>query len=296
MQRLVWAVVLAGLFVASVLSADVVVFVDGSRLEVLSFQIKGGLVLFTTPDGKLRSVPRTYVDLGSTDRANRGAAMPAPRQTTRPPSPDQPPLPERPPVSEPAPAGTSPDPERPLQKPTQPSTVVTPPAVDAAHIPPPVWSSDELKVSLVVPSAAWRMQSNSAPFDVAVRLDHRQTGAKATLGIIRQRMRSYKDFQKVVRDVDSSIAAAPSYQSLGSGPLRLEPYTAHEHRYLKGVEGVSSYNRMVIYYSRDLAYVLSLSCPWGSEEQNEVDFDAFVKGLVIKKVRKDITPKGAPKS
>ena len=118
----------------------------------------------------------------------------------------------------------------------------------------------------------------------------------ATLGLIRQRMRNYKDFQEVVRDVDRSIASAPGYQSLSSTPLPLDPYTAHELLYLKDIEGENYFNRMVIYYSRDLAYVLSLSCPEVSQEQCQGDFDALVKGLVIKKVRKEITPKGAPKT
>jgi hypothetical protein len=52
---------------------------------------------------------------------------------------------------------------------------------------------------------------------------------------------------------------------------------------------------MVVYYSRDMAYVLSMSCLQDNLEQNEADFDGLVKGVVIKKVRKDITPKGAPR-
>jgi hypothetical protein len=140
------------------------------------------------------------------------------------------------------------------------------------------------------------MEAMSASFDVAVRLDNPHTGARATLALVRQRMRNYKDFRKVIREIEEAASAGANFQPLSSGLLLLEPYTAHEFRYSKDVEGVSYYNRMVIYYSRDLAYVLSLSCPQEAVEQSEADFDALVRGLVIKKVRKDITPKGAPKS
>jgi len=266
MQRFVLTVALTGVFSAFAWSAEIVVFVDGSRLEVSGYEVKGGLVLLSTPEG-LRSVPSTYVDLEATQRANRGSAIQASPQAS----------PARP--AEPPPAAKDP-PE---------------PSLPPEHS-PPVWTNDTFDVSLVVPTVAWQMQSISASYDVAVRLDQPQTGAMATLGLIRQRMRSYKDFQEVVRDVDRSIAAAPGYQSLSSTPLPLDPYTAHELLYLKDIEGENYFNRMVIYYSRDLAYVLSLSCPEVSQEQCRGDFDALVKGLVIKKVRKEITPKGAPKT
>ena len=129
-----------------------------------------------------------------------------------------------------------------------------------------------------------------------MRLENPTTRARATLALIRQRMRNYKDFQKVVGGVEQSLASSPSYRGLSSGPLLLKPYTAHEFRYIKSADGVSTFNRMVIFYSRDMAYVLSLSCPEQLREQNEADFDALVQGLVIKKVRKDITPKGAPQT
>ena len=281
MQRLVLTVALTAVFVAFAWSAEVVVFVDGSRLEVSSYEVHGGLVLLSTPGG-LRSVPRSYVDLEATHGANLGAAVQAPPQASsaRPA--------ERPPAADPS----SPPPE-PAEA---PAAKVPPPARVGAGFPPPVWTNDELDVSLVFPNVTWQMQNISTSYDVAVRLDQPQTGAMATLGLIRQRMRNYKDFQKVVQDVDRSIAAAPGYQSLSSTSLPLDPYTAHELLYLKDVEGVNTFNRMVIYYSRDLAYVLSLSCPQVSQEQCQGDFDALVKGLVIKKVRKEITPKGAPKT
>ncbi len=284
MQRFVLTVALTGVFSAFAWSAEIVVFVDGSRLEVSGYEVKGGLVLLSTPEG-LRSVPSTYVDLEATQRANRGSAIQASPQAS----------PARP--AEPPPAAKDPPEPSPPPEPAEPPAAKAPPTVRMrADYPPPVWTNDTFDVSLVVPTVAWQMQSISASYDVAVRLDQPQTGAMATLGLIRQRMRSYKDFQEVVRDVDRSIAAAPGYQSLSSTPLSLDPYTAHELLYLKDIEGENYFNRMVIYYSRDLAYVLSLSCPEVSQEQCRGDFDALVKGLVIKKVRKEITPKGAPKT
>jgi len=284
MQRFVLTVALTGVFSAFAWSAEIVVFVDGSRLEVSGYEVKGGLVLLSTPEG-LRSVPSTYVDLEATQRANRGSAIQASPQASL----------ARP--AEPPPAAKDPPEPSPPPEPAEPPAAKAPPTARMrADYPPPVWTNDTFDVSLVVPTVAWQMQSISASYDVAVRLDQPQTGAMATLGLIRQRMRSYKDFQEVVRDVDRSIAAAPGYQSLSSTPLPLDPYTAHELLYLKDIEGENYFNRMVIYYSRDLAFVLSLSCPEVSQEQCRGDFDALVKGLVIKKVRKEITPKGAPKT
>jgi hypothetical protein len=158
-----------------------------------------------------------------------------------------------------------------------------------------VWSDEELKVSVVVPSNQWQVETQSASFDVAVRLNNAQTGGRATLALVRERIRNYGDFQDVVREIESSVASSAGYQSLGSGYLSLEPYTAHEIRYLKNIDGTMFFNRMVVYYSRDLAYVLSMSCPQDMLGQNEADFENLVEGVVIKKVRKDITPKGAPR-
>jgi hypothetical protein len=49
------------------------------------------------------------------------------------------------------------------------------------------------------------------------------------------------------------------------------------------------YNRLVVVYSRDLAYVLSLTCPESRVAENENDFEAMIRGLVIKKSRSDLT-------
>jgi hypothetical protein len=58
---------------------------------------------------------------------------------------------------------------------------------------------------------------------------------------------------------------------------------------VKSVGFVPVYNRLVVVYSRDLAYVLSLACPESREADNATDFEALVRGLVIKKSRKDLT-------
>ena len=56
---------------------DVVVFVDGTRMEVKRYEVKGAMVVLTTVDGKLRSVPSTYVNLEATERANRSSTSTA---------------------------------------------------------------------------------------------------------------------------------------------------------------------------------------------------------------------------
>ena len=63
---------LLGLVVAIVLLAsvtgavEVIVLTDGSRIEVKEFEIKENLVIFTTLEGRLRSLPLSYVDLEAT--------------------------------------------------------------------------------------------------------------------------------------------------------------------------------------------------------------------------------------
>ena len=62
-------------------------FVDGSRMAIQSYEIKGGTVQFTTTDGKLRSVPSSYVDLAATEEANGGRAPPQAPAAPRAPAP-----------------------------------------------------------------------------------------------------------------------------------------------------------------------------------------------------------------
>jgi hypothetical protein len=151
-----------------------------------------------------------------------------------------------------------------------------------------VWANEELHVSLVVPSAAWTIEDRPPSFDVAATLANASTEAKATLALIRQELRGKGDFRGVVEDVEKSISRSPGFQALVNGPLELEPYIAHEFRFVKDGGPVPIFNRIVIVYSRDLAYVLSLSCPESRLPDNEADFEALVRGLVVMKPKKDL--------
>lgn len=126
-------------------------------------------------------------------------------------------------------------------------------------------------------------------FDVAASLANASTEAKATLALIRQELRGGGDFRDVVRDVERSISQAPGFRQIANGPLTLDPYKAHEFRFVKDAGFVPVFNRLVIVYSRDLAYVLSLTCPESRVQENEADFEALARGLVVKKSRKDLT-------
>ena len=268
----------------------VVVFVDGTRMEVQSYEVKEGLVLLKTKEGKLMSVPRSYVNLVGTEqanRANRGNAEAS-----------------RPPARTPAPAPKPPDPrelrsetvepEPPVRAPEPPAArapapaTPPPPSPNFPASPPPVWSNEELHVSLVVPSAAWVIEEMPPSFDVAASLANASTEAKATLALIRRKLRSEKDFRDAVQDVEGSVFQAQGFRPITNGPLTLEPYNAHELRFIKMAGFVPVYNRLVMVYSRDLAYVLSLSCPESRAGENEADFEALVRGLVLKKPRKDL--------
>ena len=60
-----------------------IVLTDGSRVEVLSYRVKDRVMVFETTEGKLRSLPLAYIDLGATDRANRRATIePEPATST----------------------------------------------------------------------------------------------------------------------------------------------------------------------------------------------------------------------
>ena len=144
-------------------------------------------------------------------------------------------------------------------------------------------------MSLVVPSAAWAIEPMPPSFDVAASLSNASTEAKATLALIRRKLRGEKDFRTAVQEVEGSVSQASGFRPIMNGPLTLEPDNAHELRFIKLAGFVPSYNRLVIVYSRDLAYVLSLSCPENRAQENEADFEALVRGLVLKKPRKDLT-------
>jgi len=60
-------------------SAEVVILADGSQLSVQSYQRKGELLVMTTLDGKLRSVPCKYIDLEATEQRNGSDRATAPK-------------------------------------------------------------------------------------------------------------------------------------------------------------------------------------------------------------------------
>jgi hypothetical protein len=251
-------------------TADVVVFVDGTRMTVQHYEVKGNVVVITTQEGKLLSVPRNYINLEATERMNRpNQISPAPSSTESP---------------------------SPAPSPAPPAVAAAPLSPASGDMPPSVWTNDELGVSLVVPSRAWDVQDMVASFDVAVQLEKQDGEARATLALIRRPMRDYQDFRDVVGEVEASVSATSSYRLLGSGPLDLGPYTVHDLRFVREIGGLPVYNRIVAYFSEDLAYVLSLACPEPRLDENQEDFDALVRGLVIKKAQSQLTPRGRPES
>jgi hypothetical protein len=44
---------------------EILVFADGARIVVDSYEVRGNVVVFTTLDGKLRSVPLSYIDVAA---------------------------------------------------------------------------------------------------------------------------------------------------------------------------------------------------------------------------------------
>ena len=270
-----------------------IVFVNGTRMAIQSYEVKKGTVEFTTLEGRLQSVPRSYVDLVATEQANRGGGLaePAPAPPPPAPAPSAPaPMPTEsvapePPIAQPEP----PPPHEPVPAPIASRDTDNMDNMNRGASPPPVWSNEELQVSLVVPSASWRMEDMPPSFDVAVVLDNDATEARATLALIRQELRGRKEFRRVVANIETSIASAPGYKRISAALIDFDPYQAHEFRFTKNVGFVGVYNRLVVVYSRDLAYVLSLTCPESRVAENESDFEALTRGLVIKKSRNDLT-------
>ena len=101
-------------------SADVVIFTNGTRMQVQEYEIKNNVVVITTMDGKLQTIPSNYIDLDATERSNRPQqASPAPPPT--------------PPATEPAPARPEPPPARPTPPPApKPVAPPTPPTTEPA--------------------------------------------------------------------------------------------------------------------------------------------------------------------
>jgi len=276
----------------SIVLGDVVVFVDGSRMEVKSYEVKGSMVVLTTLEGKLRSVPASYVNMEATNRANRqggqGATTPSPTPSrpATPPRPAPTPAPQPPPAPAPAPTPAPPAPAAPL-----PAAPVAPrPGLGTA------WRNEDLKVSLSLPSSAWVVRDAAPSFDVAVQLDRAETEARATLALVRRPLKNYGAFQKALEEIQSSAASSPGYRPILSKAVNLSSYWAHDLRFLKDYEGRTSYNRLVSFYSKDMVYVLSLTCPEERLADNDSDFEALVFRLVIERPREEVTPKGAPQS
>ena len=72
MQLLIGVVVVLVLLLPwNAAAAEIVAFADGSHVSVQGYELKGNLVVMTTLDGKLRSVPLSLVDLETTERLNR---------------------------------------------------------------------------------------------------------------------------------------------------------------------------------------------------------------------------------
>ena len=63
---------------AGAVAAEVLIFTDGARMQVQKYEIKKNVVVITTMDGKLRSIPSNYINLDATNRLNgRQPASPA---------------------------------------------------------------------------------------------------------------------------------------------------------------------------------------------------------------------------
>ena len=73
-----WVVATLLFLVADEAVAEVVAFVDGTRLTVQSYELRDRVLVIRTLDGKLQSIPLSYVDLETTERLNR-ADEPAPQ-------------------------------------------------------------------------------------------------------------------------------------------------------------------------------------------------------------------------
>jgi len=80
--------VLASMFIATMSTAAVeqtIVFVNGTRMAIQSYEVKSGTVQFTTLEGRLQSVPRSYVNLVATEEANAGGGSDEPPRAPAPP-------------------------------------------------------------------------------------------------------------------------------------------------------------------------------------------------------------------
>src|SRR3990172_3510348 len=143
MQHLLRVAGVVALFLPWDASAEVVTFADGTRLSVQSYELKGNLVVMRTLNGKLQSVPRSYVDLGATARINgspKPIALPPQSVPAAPsaPSKEASTTPSPPETASQAPAMTP----SPPKKTSSPSAMASPPP--AMTSPPPPRTSSPL--------------------------------------------------------------------------------------------------------------------------------------------------------
>ncbi len=293
MRRLtLMSLVLSKLLSTSAQAEKVVIFADGTQMKVQRYEVKGSIVQFTTEDGKLRSIPLSHVNLEATERQNgRGSsATSAPARTGSsviPPSTTQAPAPALTPQPQPR-LPPSPEPE-----PVRPETL-TP--KDLSKAPsgrgglPRTWSNEELQIALTLPSSPWVLEEVPVSFDTSFRLNNPDAQSQISMALMHRSMRSRAEFQNVVKEVGDSISTVPGYQNLSAGPLRLDSYTAHEFRFLTSSASGPAFNRLLVVYSRDLAYLLKLTCPEARVADNSPDFENLVNSLVINKPSNELRP------
>ncbi len=73
-MRLLSLAFAVALFTTVAQAEEDLIFVDGTRMEVESYEIRGNVVVFTTLDGKLRSVPLSYIDVAAIEGAPKVVA------------------------------------------------------------------------------------------------------------------------------------------------------------------------------------------------------------------------------
>jgi hypothetical protein len=121
-------------------------------------------------------------------------------------------------------------------------------------------------------------------------MENAQTRGRATLTLLQAPLGTDADYQQVLREIEATISSSPGYRAIASGPLSNRNYIAYEFRFLHIAGGESLYTRLVVYYSRDLAYLLTLISPAERLADNEPDFETLLDGLSISKPREELTP------
>ena len=240
---------------------ETVVFVDGTRMPILSYEVDGAVVRLVTTDGELQSVPRSYVDLDATAEVNAQKRRSRPRTGL---------------------ATETVTVERPIAQPKSESVVWV--AERSPAEPPPPWTSDALQVSLQIPSSEWTFVNDDGS---AVSLSNPLSDATATLTALDRPLHKRSQFEELVEEIVSIVEAKP-HRPLSGSHLALDPYSAYEIRFATDDGEEEIYHRWVVVYSKDRAYWLRLACRMSLLASSSADFDAFVLGLVIRKPREEI--------